>query len=80
MQNIDESSTRQEKKGADILHSMVAKLLWVAKMGKPDIEPVILFLCTIVTMRTKEDKEKLRRVFQYLKHTTDDKVLWERTD
>ena len=34
LQNVDESSTRLEKKDTDIFHSIVAKLLWVAKGGK----------------------------------------------
>ena len=59
---------------------MVAKLLSVEKMGNPDIDPVILFLFTIVTKNTKEDKEKLRRILKYLKHTMDDKGLWEQTE
>ena len=64
LQNIDESYTRLEKKYADILHSIVAKLLWVAKRGRPDIQTAISFLCTRVTNSTKEDKAKLRGVLQ----------------
>ena len=59
LQNVDESSTILEKKYSDIFHSIVANLLWVAKRGRPDIEPVISFLCTRVTKSTKEDKSKL---------------------
>ena len=57
LQNLYESSTRLEKKVADIFHSIVAKWLWAAKRGRPDIDPAILFLCTRVTNSTKEDKE-----------------------
>ena len=64
---IYESSTRLEKKYEDILHSIVAKLLWVAKRGRPDIDPTISFLCTRETKITNEDKEKLRQLLQYLK-------------
>ena len=62
LQNIDESSTRLEKKNADIFHSIVERLLWVTKRGGPEIEPAIFFLCTRVTKSTKEDTEKMRRV------------------
>ena len=41
MQNMDDSSTIIEKKDADILHSIVAKLLWVTKRVRPNIEPAI---------------------------------------
>ena len=75
LQNVDEGSTRLEKKDADIFHSIVAKQLWVGKWGRPNIEPSISFLCTRVTKSTKEDTAKLRQVFQYLKHTIDDKII-----
>ena len=45
------------------------------KGGRPDISHVILFLCTRVTMNTKEEKEKLSQVLQYLKHTIYDKRI-----
>ena len=57
MQNIDQSSTILDKKDADILHSIVAKLLWVSKRERPDIDPVISFLCTIVTNSINKDME-----------------------
>ena len=44
MHNIDESPTRLENKDADILRSIVAKLLWVEKGGRPEIMPVVSFL------------------------------------
>ena len=67
LQNIYNSFTRLEKKDTDILHYTVAKLLWVEKSGRPDIQPAISFLWTIMTQRTNEDKSKPRRVLQYLK-------------
>ena len=54
---------------------MVEKLLWVAKGGKTDIEPAILFLCTGVKKITKKYRGKLRQVLQYLKHTIDNKRI-----
>ena len=64
-----------EKKDADIFHSIVAKLLWVEKWGRPDIEPSISFLRTGVTKSTKKDTAKFWLVLQYLKHTIDDKMI-----
>ena len=58
--NIVESYKRLEKKYANILHSTVAKIVWVAKRGRPDIEAFISFLCTRVTNRKKNEKAKLR--------------------
>ena len=67
LHNIDKNYTRLENKVADILHFIAANIFWVAKKGRPDIEPTISFLCTRVTNITKEDKEKLRRLLQNLK-------------
>ena len=53
LQNVDESSTILEKKYSDIFHSIVANLLWVAKRGRPDIDPVISLMCNRVTKSTK---------------------------
>ena len=69
LQHIDESSTRIENKYTDIFHYIVAKLLWLEKGGRPDIDPTISFLCTRVTKSTKEKKAKQRRVLKYIKHT-----------
>ena len=44
LQNIDSNFTRPEKKNADTLHSIVAKLIWVSKRGRTKIELDILFL------------------------------------
>ena len=60
LQNIYERSTGLEKKDEYILHSIVVKLLWIAKMGSPKIDPDISFLCTRITKSTKGDKAKLR--------------------
>ena len=42
--NIHESSTRLENKDAEILNSIVAKLLWLPKGGRPKIDPVVSYL------------------------------------
>ena len=62
-----------DHKEADTLHYIVSKLIWVAKMGRPDIEPDILFLCNRVTKSTVEYKEILKRVLQFLKQTIKNK-------
>ena len=49
LHNIEESSTLLENKDADILHSIVAKLLLVEKIVRPHINPAISFLCTRFT-------------------------------
>ena len=66
LHNIYNSSTRLENKDPDILHSIVAKLIWVSKRGRPNIETDLSFLCTRVTKSTEEDKAKLWQVLKYL--------------
>ena len=60
LQNIYEISPIPERKNSDILHSIVAKLLWVAKVVIPNIEPDISLLRTRVTTITKDERAKLR--------------------
>jgi hypothetical protein len=52
-----------------LFHSIVAKLLYLGKRGRPDILLPIQFLCTRVKGPTVEDKRKLERVLGYLKLT-----------
>jgi hypothetical protein len=57
---------------ADIFHSVVAKLLWVEKRSRPDIETTISFLCTRVSKSDEDDWLKLKRLLQFLNQTIDD--------
>jgi hypothetical protein len=61
-----------ETERADIFHSVVAKLLWVEKRSRPDIETTISFLCTRVSKNDKDDWLKLKRLLQFLNQTIDD--------
>ena len=45
---IDAESPLLSTEKSDLYHSIVAKLLWVMKRGRPDIETTIAFLCTRV--------------------------------
>lgn len=57
-----------------IFHSCVAKLLFIAKRGRPDMLTVISFLTTRVIKPDTDDWGKLHRVLQYLKGTLDFKL------
>jgi hypothetical protein len=57
---------------ADVFHSVVAKLLWVMKRSRPDIETAISFLCTRVSKSDEDDWAKLKRLLQFLSQTIDD--------
>lgn len=74
---IDKNSKSLEKTDREEFHSVVAKLLYIAKHGRPDILLAVSFLTTRVTEPTTQDKEKLDRVLKYLKSTIDLKLTLE---
>ena len=55
-----------------IFHSTVAKLLYLCKRGKPDIETAVAFLYTRVSKSDVHDWKKLLRVLGFLKVTIND--------
>jgi Reverse transcriptase (RNA-dependent DNA polymerase). len=50
-------------------HTTVARLLYLSKRGRPDIQLPVLHLCSRVKAPTTDDELKLRRVLGYLKLT-----------
>jgi hypothetical protein len=64
---VDASAAHIKEKAK--FHSMVAKLLYLGKRGRPDILLPVQFLCTRVKAPTVEDERKLERVLGYLQLT-----------
>ena len=56
----------------EVFHSIVQKLLWIMKRGRPDLETSIAFLCTRVMKSDVDDWKKLRRVLAFIKCTIND--------
>jgi hypothetical protein len=54
---------------AEIFHTLVAKLLFVSKRGRPDIQLPVSFLTTRVREPDIDDYRKLSRVIRYLRST-----------
>jgi hypothetical protein len=67
--DVDEAATPLKKDQADIFHSVVAKLLYVALRARMDILLPIIFLCTRVSKCTVQDQVKLKRVLEYIQGT-----------
>ncbi len=61
-------------------HSVVAKLLYIAKRARPDVLTVVIFLCTRVQGATTEDEKKLLQVLGYLKQTSERTLMLRATD
>ena len=67
-----EGSPRLEGAQEDQFKHIVAKLLYVSKRCRLDIQLAIGYLCTQVSRCTKDDWLKLRRVLEYLHGTRHD--------
>ena len=72
---VDENDSLLSTTKADTFHSIVAKLLWIMKRSRPDIEPTISFLTTRVANPNFKDWEKLKRCLQFLHNTVNDKRI-----
>ena len=57
---------------AEKFHSTVAKLLYITKRSRPDIETAVAFLTTRVSKSDEDDWKKLKRVMTWLKQTKND--------
>ena len=57
------------KEKADFFHHNVAKLLFLCKRARPDIQTAVAFLCTRVKEPDVDDYKKLSRVMKYLRAT-----------
>ena len=75
MFDVDSESQVLDEDWEDIFHSVVAKLLWIAKRGRPDLELYISFLCTRVATPNTDDWQKLERVLTYISCTKDERIF-----
>jgi hypothetical protein len=57
---------------ADIFTKFVAKLIWVMKRARPDVEPTVSFLSTGVKAPDKDDWHKFKRLMCWMKKTKAD--------
>ena len=66
---INLEKVSEEKK--DLFHDIVAKLLFVSKRARVDIDLAISFLCTSLSCSTSQDWENFRRLLHDLYGTLD---------
>ena len=64
--NIAENGVRLDSERAKIFHQLTAKLLFLSKRARPDIQLAVAFLCTRVKEPDEDDWKKLNRVLKYL--------------
>ena len=68
---INEDAVKLDKNEREDFHTLVAKLLYLSKRGRPDVLLPVTFLCTRVQSPDVEDKKKLIKVLKYLNTTVE---------
>ena len=68
----DDISDQLGSKQSEIFHSVTAKLLYITKRARPDLETAISYLTTRVSKSNNRDWYKLKRVLSFIKETIDD--------
>ena len=66
---VNEKEEKLDAKKKQLFHTFVAKLLFVSKRGRPDIQVAIAFLSTRVTAPDLDDWKKLVRLLRYINST-----------
>ena len=67
--DVDPAAAQLPKDLATLYHHNAAKLLFLCKRARPDVQTATAFLCTRVKGPDGDDYKKLRRVMQYLRST-----------
>jgi hypothetical protein len=66
---VNPEAEQLDEDTAQTFHRLVAKLLFICKRARPDIQTAVAFLCTRVKSPDVDDWKKLRRVMMYLRGT-----------
>jgi hypothetical protein len=74
---VNQEASKLEKEQADRFHTMTAKLLFLSKRARPDLQQAVGFLTTRVKGPDVDDWKKLKRVMQYLRGTKNMKLTLE---
>jgi hypothetical protein len=77
---VNKSQNKLNSKAKVLFHSVVAKLLYLGKCGRPDILLAVQFLCTRVQGPTDDDKRKLERVLGYLSMTKNKTRVFDKSN
>jgi hypothetical protein len=67
--DVNEQQERIDKSAAERFHTTTAKLLFLCKRARLDIQTAVAFLTTRVKAPDKDDQLKLYRVIRYLRDT-----------
>ena len=67
--NTDLGSKKVNEEQGQLIHHLVAKLLYLIKCTRQDIQTAVEFLCTRVKDPDTNDYKNLTKVMQYLRNT-----------
>jgi hypothetical protein len=67
--DVDKNGVPLSNYKAELFHYFTAKLLFLCKRARPDIQTALAFLCTRVKAPDQHDYKKLARVIRYLRGT-----------
>jgi hypothetical protein len=68
---VRENVDKLDDARSDEYHRLTAKLLYLCKRARPDLQPTIAFLTTRVTQPDNDDWNKLTRAIRYLRDSKD---------
>jgi hypothetical protein len=68
---VNANAEQLDEETAQTFHRIVAKLLFLCKRARPDIQTAVAFLCTRVKPPDVDDWKKLKRTMKYLRGTAD---------
>ncbi|KAG7356172.1 enoyl-CoA hydratase [Nitzschia inconspicua] len=72
--DIDDNAEKLDSQQAITFHHLVAKLLYLCKRARPDLQLAVAFLTTRVQSPDVDDWKKLGRCLTYLRETKDEKL------
>ena len=64
---VNDNSEVLDTEKAKIFHSVAAKLLYVTKRTRPEIEPKVAYFTTRVENNNVDDWKKMKRCIKFLK-------------
>ena len=78
--DVDPALTSLDPRNAILFRSIVCKLLYVARYGRPDLLTAVCFLATCVSQPVEQDERKLQRLLEYIHGSIDLTLTISATD
>eukprot|EP00957_Ditylum_brightwellii_P125660 9578405-Ditylum_brightwellii.AAC.1 len=69
LHEVNADGTKLSDEDSELFHHNMAKLLFLSKRARPDIQTAVSFLTTRVREPDEDDMKKLIRVMRYLRAT-----------